>query len=549
MPITYTPLGHTGFRCRLSVGMSRELSLTGTLADGDEMLLDVPEGDPELIANASVLSNLAAHASHELLARRTRSDEKRANHSSEAKRYARAAAAIAEMVLDLGDMTRTAWCSCCFLESQHRRVRARGRRTSAYLCDTCGAPTIPCAVPTCNEMASRGIRNLDRPRYCAPHRHEIPSFNKMAERLVKLDNYADWLKFEHRNAGRITKIAGVAAMTAACIGPQALAAAPAIGGAIGANAAVLGLAAGNLSGAAATNFGLAWLGGGSLAAGGLGMAGGTTVVTAVGTALGGTLGAVATTAYVRADSSFRLERLREGTGPAVLIASGFLTEGTDGWGKWQRLVDARYPDSPVYRVHWGAKELKAFGVLAGVGGGKVAAKQVVGRFAGRASKKVVGLGPLSGLLVAIDVASNPWSVAKNRAGMTGAVLADLIARCDDAPFILVGHSLGARVMVTAAQALASKPGRPRIAEMHLLGGAVGASGNWRTLHEAVAGTVWNYHSRCDGVLKLVYQTVQAGQKPIGRVGIRSKYANIRNVDVTSRVDGHGGYFNNVSLKA
>lgn len=147
-----------------------------------------------------------------------------------------------------------------------------------------------------------------------------------------------------------------------------------------------------------------------------------------------------------------------------------------------------------------------------------------------------------------DVATNPWSVAKNRAGMTGAVLADLIARCDDVPFILVGHSLGARVMVTAAQALASKPGGLRIAEMHLLGGAVGAKGDWRTLHEAVSGTVWNYYSGRDGVLKFVYQAIHGGQKPIGLVGIRSRFANIRDVNVTSLVDNHGAYFSAASLK-
>ena len=63
--------------------------------------------------------------------------------------------------------------------------------------------------------------------------------------------------------------------------PAALVAAPAIGGAVGS-------LVGGYSGAVASSYGLALLGGGSIASGGLGMAGGTVVVTALGAALGPT---------------------------------------------------------------------------------------------------------------------------------------------------------------------------------------------------------------------------------------------------------------------
>ena len=62
--------------------------------------------------------------------------------------------------------------------------------------------------------------------------------------------------------------------------PAAILAAPAIGGALGAYL-------GGYSGAAASSYGLAFLGGGSRATGGLGMAGGTAVVSVVGGGLGG----------------------------------------------------------------------------------------------------------------------------------------------------------------------------------------------------------------------------------------------------------------------
>ena len=79
-----------------------------------------------------------------------------------------------------------------------------------------------------------------------------------------------------------------------------LAAAPAVGAAL--SAAGLGVAGGTLSGAAASSAGLAWLGGGSIAAGGAGVAGGTTIVAG----LAGAAGTAAST-Y----SSIRMHRAGE----------------------------------------------------------------------------------------------------------------------------------------------------------------------------------------------------------------------------------------------
>ena len=300
-------------------------------------------------------------------------------------------------------------------------------------------------------MSSRGTSGVTKPRYCAQHRHEVPGFEKLGAPIGAIDEWHDWLSFESRNLSRTTKMVGAVVLTAAVVTPAAWAAAPAIGGALG------GMT--GLSGAAATSHGLAMLGGGSIAAGGFGMAGGTAVVSAVGAGLGGVIGGTATAAYVSSDPSFRLQKLRDGTGTPVLVASGFLTDKDDGWGTWKRLIDDRYPDRPVYRVHWGAKELKVFGTLAATGVGSAAAMSFARTAAGRAARKVAGRASWFGwLLLAKDVAANPWTVAKTRAGMTGAVLADLIARTDEPAFVLVGHSLGARVMATAAQLLGTRVG-------------------------------------------------------------------------------------------
>ena len=75
--------------------------------------------------------------------------------------------------------------------------------------------------------------------------------------------------------------------------------------------------------------------------------------------------------------------------------------------------------------------------------------------------------------------------------MTGAALAALIERTTEGAYVLMGHSLGARAMVTAASALATQPGPPRIESMHLLGAAVGCKGDWHHLEGAASGIMWN----------------------------------------------------------
>jgi len=278
------------------------------------------------------------------------------------------------------------------------------------------------------------------------------------------------------------------------------------------------------------------------------MAGGTMVVTAMGAGLGGLLGGLTTASYVRSDPSFKLEKLRDGDGPTVLLANGFLTEGSDGWGGWRRMVDERYPDNPVYRVHWGSKELKSLAVLAGSALGKQAAKQAVIKLALRANKKAATAIPLLGpLLVGSGLAANPWHVAKSRANMTGAIVADLIARTDGESFVLIGHSLGARVMATAAETLGTRDAPPKIESLHLFGAAVSAGVDGRTLTEAVSQRVHNYHSGNDFVLKYLYRFAQGGGQAGGLAGFKTRRPKIKNHDVSRKVPSHSAYFDAVRL--
>jgi hypothetical protein len=103
-------------------------------------------------------------------------------------------------------------------------------------------------------------------------------------------------------------------------------------------------------------------------------------------------------------------------------------------------------------------------------------------------------------------------------------------------------------MATAAQALGTMSGKPRLEDIHLLGAAISAKGDRRALHESVSGQVWNYRSRNDNVLKIIYRNVQLGQQAAGLVGLQTTFPNIKNRDVSRVVETHSGYFDGLHLE-
>jgi hypothetical protein len=536
--IEYVPAGRDRYRCVLRHPEAGELVVEGEATEGAGEV----SGHGPLFENAAIKNILRAYALHEHQYRRLRAGEARASHRKQADKHQKDAVKLARLVAKVGDAREHGWCSACFTKSPHRRLDVGSAPPATYLCSNCGAPTVRCSVPGCDAFANRGLRSVKTPlRYCAGHRHEIPSFDKL-DQPIALDSYQAWLAFEQRNAARLTRIASIAVLGGAVLAPMAFAAAPAIGGATGALT--------GLSGAAAASHGLAVWGGGALAAGGLGMVGGTAVIAAVGGGLGSALGAAVATAYVRSDDSFEIERLRSGQGPPVIFATGFLSEGSSGWGGWERLIDTRYPNNPVLRVHWGAKELGALTLFGSEAAGWQLMKAALRQKSVSASKKAAAkLGPLGPVLLASDLARNPWTVARTRAEMTGAALADILARADEGPYVLMGHSLGGRVMVTTARLLGTIDDQldPKVQSVHLLGAAVSRRGDWRDLDAAVRERVWNYYSKNDPVLKHLYASAEFGQPAVGQRGFGSSFRRITDRDVSRRVSKHREYVDRVIL--
>ena len=119
-------------------------------------------------------------------------------------------------------------------------------------------------------------------------------------------------------------------------------------------------------------------------------------------------------------------------------------------------------------------------------------------------------------------------------------------------FILIGHSLGARAVVSALHVLATRKmseRSSRIRDVHLLGGAVdiGDAEQWRIATDAIEGKCYNYYTdtKNDWILTWLYRAANLGlSTPIGLSSLpTSDYTKEKliSIDCSHEVDGHSGY--------
>ena len=97
------------------------------------------------------------------------------------------------------------------------------------------------------------------------------------------------------------------------------------------------------------------------------MAGGMTVVTATGMAVGGSLGAYIGNSYMGDIYKFDIKKIKSGKEPAVITINGFLSEkdlkNEKGYQDWEKAKNAHFPDNEWYHVYWEAKKLFDLGSL------------------------------------------------------------------------------------------------------------------------------------------------------------------------------------------
>jgi hypothetical protein len=302
-------------------------------------------------------------------------------------------------------------------------------------------------------------------------------------------------------------------------------------------------------GAAGKIAGVAVLGGGALA---VGMTGGAIFIT-VGTGLLGTVGGgVLVNKFVGEIDGFDINTRHSGSGTQVIFINGLLSQDERLLQDWRPTLQDNFADNTWYELAWESKRLRDLGKLALKGTQKVAFLKALSITARKETKQAVKkLSRAAWIPLILELAGNPWLVALSKAQKTGQLLADLILRADGrARYVLFGHSLGARVIYYTLQALAEADlKQPRIREVHLLGGAVGRDQKaWSGIDSAVGGPIYNYFSKKDDVLRVLYKVgTLFTSEPIGRGPIESDSNKICNFDVTDYVGGHGEFKKNLPM--
>ena len=381
--------------------------------------------------------------------------------------------------------------------------------------------------------------------FCDEHNGTVASFEKLNQRLDDLSDYADIFKRSTINVTKYSKIAGGTFAGIAVFCPVAYLAAPGIASALGAAGLLgtsgTGVAISSLSGAALTSASLAAIGPG-------GIGGGIAFITAAGAALGGTQGAVVSNNYFGAIKDFKISKLQDGSGPALIFINGFLSQKNQDATDWIQAVSKCYPDNPYYYITWESSSLYKMGSLIGKGVGSAAFKTIVTRYMKRGCRTFTRkLHPFNWIQTVAGLIGNPWHTSLVKSSMTGILLADLLARTDHPDgFILMGHSLGARVIYYTLKALATKTNSP-IIDVFVLGGAVDCnqSEDWMQAIKAVNGRLVNCYSSHDNVLRFLYRGANAlSGYPMGLGKINLTSDKIINKDVSSFVNGHMHYKRN-----
>lgn len=452
----------------------------------------------------------------------------------------------------------TRYCSWCHEKTQHRLVQQGNVFTrNVYRCRSCENYTLECRF--CKNMARGKPRDSARSRddgflaslrrdwndeLCAEHDGTVASFRKLSARLADLADYKDMFAPEKMNLYRVAKTAGAILAGAAVFCPLTYMAAPAVASALGAagilGAASTGTAISALHGAALTSASLAAIGGGT-------MAGGMVVMTAAGAALGAVHGGVISNAYFRDVKDFRIEKVNEGSGPPLVFINGFLSEKDQDCSDWANAVRARFAGHPWYYVRWESGALSSLGHLATSVGSASKLSAWAGKAASRASRRAASmLRPLTWSTWLARLLRNPWHTAIAKASQTGVLLADLLSRVEDTDFILMGNSLGCRVVYYALSALSTRSTRQGrcIKDVYLLGGAMdgGDRKGWRAAAKAIKGKIYNCYSGKDRVLRYLYRPANAWlSRPIGLGPIAYAAKKIANWDVSDIVAGHMEY--------
>ena len=240
-------------------------------------------------------------------------------------------------------------------------------------------------------------------------------------------------------------------------------------------------------------------------------------------------GGMISNSYFGQVNGFEIKPLNNGRKHPILFINGFLCEDCDDCTDWQSGVKDHFSTRTQHLVRWESKTLRHLGKLACADATGATVGAIATKLAERTTRMAGSkLNPLTYAALLADLIGNPWYCAMLKAQMTGVLLADLLCRVKDTRFVLMGHSLGCRVIYFALHTLGTKLDRC-VQDVYLLGGAVGRSDTvgWQQAAEAVCGKIHNCYSSNDGVLKYMYKSASAFMSdPIGARPIECQHEHL-----------------------
>lgn len=431
------------------------------------------------------------------------------------------------------ELAEARWCSWCHNQTTHTLVKKKYLSRNEFKCSVCSNFTVQCRF--CKNMAAykssaknngnfiKSFKDRWANELCAEHNGSIANFEKLNHRIKDLEDYEDLFKNSKWNIARTGKITvGIVAGTA-IFGPLTYIAAPGMASALG------------LSGILRT------LGTNSI----IRSLSSTAILTATGAAIGATQGGVISNNYFGAVKNFKITKIKDGAGPSLIFINGFLSQKDQDSKDWINSVSTKYPSNPYYSVSWESKSLYEMGrLIIKSAGGKSFIKFITRLMKNRHRVFAKKINPLNWAFTGSELIGNPWHASMVKASMTGILIADLIARTENQNgYILMGHSLGSRVIYYLLKALSDKK-KSLIKDVFLLGGAVDRkdTDGWRMALKAVNGNLINCYSLNDNTLKFLYRGANALlSSPIGLGEIELNDKKIINKNVSSIIGGHMEY--------
>jgi hypothetical protein len=237
--------------------------------------------------------------------------------------------------------------------------------------------------------------------------------------------------------------------------------------------------------------------------------------------------------YRDSTDKFKITKHRTGKYPAIITVSGFLTEDEDNYKKWENSILKLYPDQEWFHLEWNNKNLPP------------RLKRIVEKWEERIKRRntTSGLTPIIYPTFPYWLINNWWHVAVRNSRHAGKLLAKRILKSRNKEYILIGHSLGARVIYNCLKQIGSNGEETNIKEVHLLGGAVNSRAKkWSKIQGTVKNGLHNYYSSKDLILKILYSAAMIDRFPIGLKQIDLPY--FKNFDSTTEISGHTKFIQN-----